>query len=297
MGLTIHHSQQTEGELGIRDVSRLLEQVRQRAMDLPFHKVDDKLFDLSGDECDIAKMTPEQRKGLDDCISWVLTGVYGSYEIARREYQLGPNSKSVSIQSIDYPPKRVLGFSVLVAPGCEPLNFWLAQYPKTVRYELKAFPWRNRTYRTGKVGWSGRGFCKTQYASDPECGGLQNFLRAHISVITLLEFAQSLPGLKVEINDEGRYGTSYYTDDWKVPEPVYTWHPATHDVALLAKESESWDQFIAAGAGAFKDAVQAAGGDPSQLISAIDSRPDREHLEAKGVEAMPEIRTNLGLEA
>ena len=63
----------------------------------------------------------------------------------------------------------------------------------------------------------------------------------------------------------------------------------------LAKEIGEWDAMIAAGNGAFKDLLVKNGEDPAQLVSAMDSRPDREHLEAKGVAANPQIRTNLGL--
>jgi hypothetical protein len=52
--------------------------------------------------------------------------------------------------------------------------------------------------------WSWRSFCKTQYASNPQLGGVQGFLRCHLSVIRLLDAAQEL-GILGEVNDEGGY--------------------------------------------------------------------------------------------
>ena len=42
-------------------------------------------------------------------------------------------------------------------------------------------------------GWRWHSFCKTQYASDPRCGGVENFLRCHLCVVKLLDFPQSRP--------------------------------------------------------------------------------------------------------
>ena len=68
---------------------------------------------------------------------------------------------------------------------------------------------------TKLLDWHWGSFCKTQYASDPECGGIPNFLRCHITVITLLDRMGKIPGLSISIQDEGCYGRSYHSDDWR----------------------------------------------------------------------------------
>jgi hypothetical protein len=286
MGLTVHYDFSIK-ENSVRLAKSLLNQIRQKAMDLPFHSVTE-IFERQGDECDIEKL---DRKTLSDDMSWVLCGVGANVTLEKR----GNTTMSIRVA-----PKRMIGFTVLVGPGSEPLNFVFAQYPNTVLYPPKSevFYWRKSyRYRVNRPGWSGGGFTKTQYASEPECGGVENFLRCHISVISLLEYAQSLPGMTLTINDEGKYGTSYYTDEPYAEERVYTWHDATHDPRALVKEVGEWNEMIAAGFGAFKDAIQAAGGNPNDLVGPIQNFSDREHLEAKGVAAQPEIRTNLGLTA
>jgi hypothetical protein len=132
--------------------------------------------------------------------------------------------------------------------------------------------------------WRGGGFCKTTYASNPDCGGMPNFLRCHISVITLLERIGELPGVKVHINDEGHYGPAYYSDDWREAreagrEPTYVEHPATYSVEVLAKAAGEDTAMLAAFFGALKDALGNRGG---QLISEIQAYPDFELREFRG---------------
>ena len=174
--------------------------------------------------------------------------------------------------SYSVPAKEVLGFTVDVAPGSEPMNFLLCKYPAVfVNRE-------GRRIRTRLSGWSGRAFCKTQYASQY---GLPNFLRAHISVITLLEFAATVDGLSVHVEDEGKYGASRYSDDWREAyaagrEPTYVDHPGQHDIKALAQEVGEWNGMLAAFSGALKDTF----GD--EVESAIARFPNYEHLEAAG---------------
>ena len=51
--------------------------------------------------------------------------------------------------------------------------------------------------------------------------------------------------MKVEINDEGKYGRSYYTDDPWAAERVYTWHDGKYDVKALVEEVGEWNEMSA----------------------------------------------------
>ena len=64
-------------------------------------------------------------------------------------------------------------------------------------------------------------------------------------MIHLLDRIAELPGMKVEINDEGKYGRSYYTDDPWAEERVYTWHDGQYDVKALVKEVGEWNEMRA----------------------------------------------------
>ena len=110
----------------------------------------------------------------------------------------------------------------------------------------------------GETGTWGS-FCKTQYANSPKCGGLPNFLRAHLSVCSILEKAGHL-GFKVNVSDEGDFWTK-------------------RDVKALAETVGEWDAMIAGMFGVLKDATTPAAG--LVLDSAISGRRDFEQLELK----------------
>ena len=226
MGLTIHWNLKHTG----KNPGKVLEQIRQRAMDLAFDDVGPMLH-FVGEDCNF-----ERGCGLEDQ--------------ENRWFKIQADSQ-----------EEIMGFSIDVAPGSEPANIMLC-----------------------KPGWKNSSFCKTQYSSSPDCGGIPNFLRAHISVITLLEYAQTLPGLKVHISDEGQYGASHYSDDWKEAaetgqKATYVDHPPKHDVVALAKEVGEWNGMIAAMVGGLKDAL---GGN---IIAPITEYPNFEHLEMDGLKA------------
>jgi hypothetical protein len=111
------------------------------------------------------------------------------------------------------------------------------------------FPTRRRGY------YSWHSFCKTQYAANPKLGGEANFLKAHLSLIELLN----------------QIGSRY----------------AKHrDVDRLLRTLREWDALIANFAGSLGDAL---GNVPGALVAPIKDRPDFEHLEAKGIGVLRKI--------
>jgi len=99
-------------------------------------------------------------------------------------------------------------------------------------------------------------FCKTQYANDPRIGGWENFKRSHLCVVAILKKFAAV-GFEVEVSDEGEYWERENLED-------------------LQKNLAEYDALIAQFAGQMKDNC----GDG--VITAMDGRPDFEHLEAKG---------------
>jgi hypothetical protein len=134
-------------------------------------------------------------------------------------------------------PRRFVAFRIHPAAGCESAEFGLARYPR-------------------QAGWSWRAFCKTQYASAPQHGGISNFLRGHVGLIKLLDQAARL-GLTVDVLDEGRY--------WD-----------ERDAQALAREIGQWNELVAGLGGTMKDAL----GDG--VAGPIFQYTDFEHLEARG---------------
>ena len=236
MGLTIHWNLQADVRKET-EARVLVERLRQRALDLRFASVSD-MVDLSGRHADYQALpndAPER---------WLLiqSGQYvesggGHYPVA---------------------PQHVIAFQTQPGDGCEPANFGLCRYPAFIEVEDRRPGHRlpTRRLKTGLTGWCWSSFCKTQYASNPACGGVQNFLRCHLSVIALLDFAKSV-GIVADVTDEGKY--------WEA-----------RDVEALTREVGSWNELIAGFAGQLKDALGAG------VVSEIANFPNFEHLEAHG---------------
>jgi hypothetical protein len=236
MGLTIHYDLRSSLTKPA-EVRAFVEALRQFARDLPFQKVGD-LIEFRGKD---TGFDPHDR---DDENRW--------FKIQARGFLREGNSHH------DVPPRHTIGFTTWPGEGCEPANFGLCQYPRFL--SVPAATGRMQRLATELDGWLWSSFCKTQYASDPKCGGIENFLRCHLCVVKLLDFARSTGRMTVEVRDESEYW------DNRSPEK-------------LAREVGQWNEFVAAFSGMFKDAA----GDLGMVTeSAIAGFANFEHLEAAG---------------
>ena len=238
MGLTIHYSLKYRGSQ--RGARSIIDQLHNRARDLPFAEVGD-VVELSGAACNYDQ--PER----DNPLRWLLIQ-------AGRHLELPPKGNVHS--SVHVLPTRLIAFETMPGKGSEPANFGLCQYPATVEVNDNRHPAGRVTRRTGLSGWRWGSFCKTQYASSKDCGGVPNFLKCHLAVIRLLDRAQEL-GVLEDVSDEGDY--------WQ-----------NRNVEALGRCVGEWNQMIATFAGQLKDAL----GDG--LVAPITQFPDFKHLEAKG---------------
>jgi len=222
MGLTIHYSLKSNAPIP-EQARQLVERLRQAALDLAMSEVGE-VVEFSGAACDFHTAT-------DDSHRWLLVQ-------ARRMASIGEAYHLVV-------PSQVFAFSTWPGEGCEVANFGLALYPS-----------ENGALATGLTGWSWQSFCKTQYASNPDDGGIANFVRCHTTVIRLLDHAKAM-GILEYVKDE-----SHYWDN--------------RDVKALVETVGQWNRQIAGIVGQYKDQI---GG----VISApITDFPNFEHLEADG---------------
>jgi len=229
MGLTIHYGLQADYNNPKR-ARQLIEQLRQKALDLPFKEVG-AIMDMSGDAADFEKL-PQ-----DDPNRWLAVQAGQYVERGNTHYRVTPN--------------RLIAFSTWPGEGAEEANFGLAAYPKTIQVD-------GRRLQTKLRDWTWGSFCKTQYASNPECGGVENFLRCHLAVVKLLDYAAEF-GILKDVSDEGGY--------WQ-----------NRDMEALAKEVGQWNGMLAAVMGRIKDSL----GEGMAIESEIAKFPNFEHLEAQG---------------
>ena len=239
MGLTIHYSLKSSTR-SPKKARELIAHLRGRALDLPFAQVED-IVELKGEECDF------DRRGRNDPHRWLLIQA-GQY-IERPASGGGTYGYNVA-------PTHVVAFETLPSDGCEAANFGLCRYPAHIEVTDPDRREQKKRLRTGLSGWTWSSFCKTQYASNSACGGVENFLRCHLAVIKVLDHAKSL-GIVEEVSDEG--------DFWQ-----------DRDVRALAKQVGEWNEMIASFAGELKDLL----GD--QVDAEITKYPDFEHLEVAG---------------
>lgn len=197
MGLTINYDFELPNRR-ITDARQAVKDLRDAALDLPFQEVSE-IIELK--EGDIES---------DELIFWTRWWY-------RR--QLSPTTWT----SFPIDPTHVIAFIVDPGDGCDSMIVGLCLYPRTVIRDGK----RLRT--KAPKGWYYKGFCKTQYASNPEYGGTSNFLSCHLSAIHLLDTAKKIgkkSGLTVSVRDEGEY--------WE-----------NRDVQKLAKEVGEWNELVA----------------------------------------------------
>jgi hypothetical protein len=248
MGLTIHYQLAASGDEA--HARKLVQQLRQAALDLPFQHVGE-IVELRGDQCDW-----EQRPD-DDPYRWLLVqaGTHITLPVSLSEKRQGVTGH------LDIRPLHVIAFETEPGDGCEAANFGLCQYPGEV-----SDPGFGR-HKTKLKGWSWRSFCKTHYASDPHCGGLPNFLRCHLGVVALLDEAKKL-GILGTVSDEG--------DFWE-----------TRNLERLTKEIDDQSAMLAGLLGALKDAMGQAPG-AGTVEAPIAAFPNFEHSEAEGQRLLPE---------
>ncbi len=237
MGLTIHYNLKSSTR-SPKKARELVARLRGRALDLPFERVDD-IIELSGPACDY------EQCGLDHPHRWLL--------IQSGAYVDDPRDKHFSYR---VKPTHVIAFSTWPGQGCEDANFGLCRYPAYIEVQDRVLRGQTRKLPTRLGGWCWGSFCKTQYASNPECGGVANFLHCHLIVIRMLDHAKEL-GILRSVSDEG--------DFWE-----------KRNIEDLSREVGQWNEMIAGLAGELKDKL----GD--EVLSAITKFANFEHIKAKG---------------
>jgi hypothetical protein len=242
MGLTIHYSLKAQGSDA--RARELVKALHQAAQDLPFQELG-QVVELSGEQCDY------NRRDREDPLRWLLIQAEAKVETKQAA------GSELCRQLHRLRPLHLIAFSAWPGEGCEESNFGLCQYPAGI--EMKT-----GRLKTGLSGWSFRSFCKTQYASDPGCGGVPNFLQCHLSVIALLDKAREL-GCLGKVDDEGGF--------WDA-----------RDLQALVQQVGSWNEMLAALAGKLKDG---ASDRPYAIEAPITDFPNFEQLEAAGQNRLP----------
>jgi hypothetical protein len=142
-------------------------------------------------------------------------------------------------------PKYIVAFDTLPAAGCSPAAFGLATMEEIGK----------------KNNWYWHCYCKNQYASNPEYGGVENFIKSHLFLISILDEISKL-GIKCKVNDPTGY--------WK-----------SRKLKDLTDNIEEANLLVAAIIGSLKTSFEAKG---MRAEAPILEYPNFEYLEAKGLD-------------
>jgi len=255
MGLTVYYDWKTKADLA--SARRLISKFRAMALKLPFDEVSE-IHEQDAPDGQAA---------------------FRPYEHAIRQggLYLSRTRGDGEQETVQVPALHALFFHVRVQ-GAESAPIGLASHPPVVVHREDVIERRKDgsergrrfgqgkpieflTRRRGYYSW--HSFCKTQYAGNPKLGGEANFLKAHLTLIELLDQIQAT-GAKMRIRDDSRY--------------------AKHrDVDRLLRSLRDWDAIVAKFVGNLNDALGEASG---SLVAPIQERPDFEHLEAKGISVL-----------
>lgn len=252
MGLTVYYDWKTRADPAT--ARRLISKFRAIAQKLPFDEVSE-----------IYEQDPPDGRGVFLLYNHPFR--QGGLYLSRKRADGGQ-------ETVHVPAQHALFFNVRVQ-GAETAPIGLASHPPVVLHREDVIernedgsekgrgfgqgdPIEFATRRRGYYSW--HSFCKTQYAGSPKLGGEANFLKAHLSLIELLDRIRMV-GVKVQVRDDSRY--------------------ARHrDVDRLLRSLRDWDAIVATFVGGLSDAL---GGEPGALVAPIKNRPDFEHLEARGI--------------
>jgi hypothetical protein len=255
MGLTVYYDWKTKIDLA--SARRLIAKFRAMALKLPFDEVSE-----------IHEQDPPDGKF-----------AFRPYDHSSREggLCLSRTRGDGEQETVHVPALHALFFHVHVQ-GAESALIGLASHPPVVVHREDVIERRKDgsergrrlgqgdpiefpTRRRGYYSW--HSFCKTQYAGNPKLGGEANFLKAHLSLIELLDQIQAT-GVNARIRDDSRY--------------------AKHrDVDRLLRSLRDWDAIVAKFVGNLDDAL---GEESGSLMAPIKERADFEHLEAKGISVL-----------
>jgi len=245
MGLSVCY--ELRANVGADEARRLVQALHDFAIALPFQHVMD-IAELQPSDAE-DDLDPEDRHWLQ---------LFGT-QFGRKQRNDGED------YWVEIPPKHAIGFGIRVAEGAETAQIGLAAHPAVVEKDMDG---RTELIETGLAGvYSWAQCCKTQYAGLQQFGGEENFLKAHLALVELLDHAREL-GMDVQVHDD-----SGYWDD--------------RDQDRLARQLHEWNGLIAAFAGQLKDKL---GTGENGVQAPILTAPDFEHMEAEGLAQWTEQR-------
>lgn len=174
MGLCINYDLRAH-TFSYKRAKQIVEKLHGKTLDLAFKEVSE-IVELSGDVCNADHFNPDS-----DLRNMIFQ--------AERTVLRGDQCHVVQ-------PEKIIAFSAWPGLGSEPAHFGLAIYPATI-FVL------GKSVRTGIKGWCWSSSCHTHHASEDEFGGIPNFIRSHLNIVKVLDFAAEIEVLGSVLDETG----------------------------------------------------------------------------------------------
>lgn len=242
MGLTLYYELRSD-VVTLEEATGCVDSLRTKASSLGFEEIHDlEIFNPAG----MDELRAEARRVQHGGPAYLL----GTMACHVRDEQLSKHLGENRWHEVE--PIESVNFRILPGPGSETAAIGLSHFPEVTVCDGREWP-------TGLHRWHWHSFCKTQYASNPGLGGIDNFLRCHLGLIELFAFADDHGWLE-RVGDDSEYWTH-------------------RDRAKLVAEVQRMNEVVAAFTGAFKDAAPKEMGG---IVAPITDFPNFEHIEARG---------------
>jgi hypothetical protein len=259
MGLSVHYTLSLPGDPPLADVEARVYRSASRTL-----RGAAALLDDSSDEPLRRGVAACRREGLCRC-KWVADAWGASDDVAIFVDDEG-HAELASVRGertgfAPYDATAVVSFILRPSPGTETGGLGVARSPMSITVpNAKSAEIEPRTLAIpyARWPWRGRDSIKTQYSGHARFGGIDHFVRSHLTVIAALDAARD-EGFELDVVDDGGYFEH-------------------RDVEKLLAELARWNHLVARVAGAFSDAFR--GRVDGTLASPIAARADFERLEA-----------------
>ena len=184
----IHYKLRTDFD-NSQDVRRLVDALREFALDLPFKEVGE-----------VKEFNVKERYWLND-----------SDDMGDSDLKSQAEGHAWDDFEGHFPvfPHKIIAFSTLPGKGCHRAPFGFSKYPAFIEPEEQRLATKLMD-GNGEAIWSPIGWCSQFRFSPPSAfdhrnGGIENRLHCHLVVIKMLDFIKATGLVHVEVNDEGEY--------------------------------------------------------------------------------------------
>lgn len=250
MGLSVNYSLSLPGDPPLDEVEARVRALHARCGELPLFWMT-RVESLSGESLRRAREKGYVWGASDDVAIHVDGNGHAKLASDRERPTRYPSYDATTVVSFIWRP----------SPGTETGGLGVARSAMSITVpnaKSPAIEPRTLAIPYARSPWRGRDSIKTQYSGQARFGGIDHFLKSHLTVVAALDAARD-EGFELDVFDDGGYFEH-------------------RDVDALLAELDRWNHLVARVAGGFIDALR--GRVDGTIAAPIAARADFERVEA-----------------